>query len=70
MKYYTIRTKFGSIYEITEQTRDSLNKELLKKREARPQFIELVELGITINVDSIAVIEPDGINGKKEACEV
>lgn len=67
---YSIRTKFGASYEITEATKNGLNKELLKKRESRPQFIELTELGVTLNVDSIAAIEPFGIHDKKEACEV
>lgn len=65
---YTIRTKYGASYEITERTRNSLNRELLKQWENRPQFIELTEIGITINVDSIAAIE--SFAGKREACEL
>lgn len=67
---YLIRTKFGATYEVSEKTRASLNKIILQGRDTRPQFIEITELNLTLNTDSIAVIEPEGISGKKEACEV
>jgi len=55
---YIINTKFGATYEITEETKETINKILLRPREERPQFILISEANITINTDVIAVIEP------------
>jgi len=55
MKCY-VKTKYGESYEISELTKTRLTALLLKSRDKVPQFVELIEAGVTINTDSIAVI--------------
>lgn len=69
---YIIKTKSGDDFRISQTARDNLTELLLRGRDSRPQFVEISEIKIVINTDSISVIdrsnerEPDRLPTREE----
>lgn len=57
MSRYFIKTKNGNVFDVSEETANTLSNALTQDREKRPQFVKLSELDVVLNVDSIASIE-------------
>lgn len=59
---YSIIMKSGASFEVTEETKENLIKQLLKARDNRPQFILIKEIETTINTDAVSFVAPNPKN--------